>query len=171
MIIRYAEPSDALEVARVHVRSWQSGYAGLLPDDYLRELKAEDRAARYTFDNRGPGQGETTVAVDEERRICGFATIGPAPADQSEGIGELYALYVDPDHWRHGVGRLLIGDAHKRLEAFGFEEAVLWVLVGNTRAESFYTNMGWRSDGTLRDEEIWGIAVQELRYRRILKPA
>ena len=29
-----------MEVARVHVRSWQAGYRGLLPDAYLDGLRA-----------------------------------------------------------------------------------------------------------------------------------
>ncbi|MFZ0666928.1 MAG: GNAT family N-acetyltransferase [Acidimicrobiales bacterium] len=172
MILRYAEPSEALAVATVHVRSWQSAYAGLLPEDYLNGLKPQERAERYTFHNRGPERGETMVAVGDDDEICGFATYGPTPDSQSDGrSGQLYALYVDPDHWRHGVGRLLITDVHERLTAFGFDEALLWVLVGNTRAENFYRSMGWKSDGIRRNDEVWGTPVEELRYRRTLKPA
>ena len=32
-----------MAVARVHVRSWQVGYRGLLPDAYLDGLRAEER--------------------------------------------------------------------------------------------------------------------------------
>jgi hypothetical protein len=35
MLLRRAEPGDAMDVARVHVRSWQAGYRGLLPDAIL----------------------------------------------------------------------------------------------------------------------------------------
>jgi len=35
MLLRPAEPDDALAVARVHVRAWQAAYRTLLPDDYL----------------------------------------------------------------------------------------------------------------------------------------
>lgn len=33
--VRNAVPDNALAVAAVHVRSWQVGYRGLLPQDYL----------------------------------------------------------------------------------------------------------------------------------------
>ena len=46
MILRPAEPEDAMAVARVHVRSWQMGYKDLLPQDYLASLQPEERA-RY----------------------------------------------------------------------------------------------------------------------------
>ena len=49
MLIRPAEPDDALDVARVHVRSWQTGYHGLLPAAYLDQLRPEERAQRYDF--------------------------------------------------------------------------------------------------------------------------
>ena len=49
MLLRPVQPGDAMNVARVHVRSWQVGYRHLLPPDYLDALKPEDRAQRYTF--------------------------------------------------------------------------------------------------------------------------
>lgn len=38
-----------MAVARVHVRSWQVAYRGLIPDGYLDRLCPEDRAVRYDF--------------------------------------------------------------------------------------------------------------------------
>ena len=37
MLLRPAEPADAMDVARVHVRAWQVAYRNLLPDEYLDE--------------------------------------------------------------------------------------------------------------------------------------
>ena len=36
-----ATPEDALEVAGVHVRAWQSAYRGLLPDEHLDGLRVD----------------------------------------------------------------------------------------------------------------------------------
>ena len=105
MFLRRAEPGDEDAVARVHVRSWQVAYRGLLPDDYLDRLAPADRAARYTFAEAGPRSPRTTVAVGEDG-ICGFATTGPSRDDDKSGAGELYAIYVHPDWWNRGVGRL-----------------------------------------------------------------
>jgi hypothetical protein len=44
MILRPAHPSDAMGVAKVHVRSWQLGYKNSLPDAYLASLKPEERS-------------------------------------------------------------------------------------------------------------------------------
>jgi GNAT superfamily N-acetyltransferase len=162
--VREARPDDAAGVAAVHVRSWQAAYRGLLPDDYLDALRPEDRMARYTFGATDPDVPTTVVAVDEGL-ICGFATTGPARSDDSDDTGELLALYVGPDHWGLGVGRSLMADARARLSRRGFSDALLWVLVGNARAERFYRIDGWRRDGGRRTEEVWGASVDEISYR------
>ena len=164
MHLRPAEPADALEVAGVHVRSWQSAYRGLLPDEYLDGLRAEDRAPRYRFDGVDPDAPSTVLATDDGA-VVGFATTGPARDEDAAGLGELYALYVDPPHWSTGAGRALIGDARGRLGAAGFASAVLWVLVGNGRAERFYRRDGWAPDGKRLVREAWGTTVDEARYR------
>lgn len=167
VVLRRAEPDDNEAVSTVHVRSWQGAYRGLLPDGYLDALEPADRADRYTFGDLRPSGPVTTVAVDEHV-ICGFATAGPCRDSGTSDAGELLAIYVDPGWWNRGVGRMLIGDARNRLATDGFAEAVLWVLVGNHRAEHFYRLDGWRPDGQRRTDEVHGITVDELRYRRPL---
>ncbi len=167
MEIRPAKQTDADNVAAVHVRSWQVGYRGLLPDDYLAGLHPEDRAQHYTFEDTDPAQPATLVAV-EDSTIIGFATIGPCRDHDAGPAGELLALYVDPPSWGSGVGRALIAAARERLFDEGFTQTVLWVLTGNKRAEHFYRIDGWSHDGVRRREELWGLNVDELRYKRTL---
>jgi GNAT superfamily N-acetyltransferase len=163
--LRKARPTDAAAVAAVHVRSWQAGYRGLVPDEYLDRLRPEDRAPHYTFGDRDPRVPATVVAVDD-RAILGFATTGPSPDDERRG--ELMALYVDPDHWGRGIGRALLQDARARLAADGFAEGRLWAFAGNDRAERFYRSDGWTRDGRRRQAEVWGVTVSEIGYRRTL---
>jgi GNAT superfamily N-acetyltransferase len=143
-------------------------YRGLLPDPYLDGLRPEDRSARYTFGATDPDSPATIVA-SEDGTIRGFATTGVSREGDTAGVGELMALYVDPDAWGLGVGRLLIAEARTALGRRGFTDAVLWVLVGNVRAERFYGIDGWRPDDGRRTEEVWGVAVDEIRYRRPLR--
>ena len=98
--LRSAAPPDAGGVARVHVRSWQAAYRGLLPADFLTGLQPADWAAGYTFDAQDPA---TTVAVDSRSGIVGFATVSIAPP-----LARLMALYVDPDLWGNGIGSQLL---------------------------------------------------------------
>lgn len=156
MELRLAVPADALAVARVHVRSWQVGYQGLLPGAYLDGLRLEDRAARYTFD-RSDGPRTTVAIVD--RAIAGFATING---------DELAALYVDPDAWGNGIGRALVSRARADLAAAGATAARLWLLDGNQRGQRFYERDGWATDGTRRAQTVWSVTVDEIEYRRSL---
>jgi len=91
MLLRAAESADAMSVARVHVRSWQSAYRGLLPNEYLDQLRPEDRAERYDFATRDPQRPQTIVAV-EAGVIRGFATTAPSRDADLASYGELGAL-------------------------------------------------------------------------------
>jgi RimJ/RimL family protein N-acetyltransferase len=50
-------------------------------------------------------------------------------------------------------------------------EAELWVLPGNHRARRFYEVAGWVADGAQRTDEVVGVLVSEVRYRRRLERA
>lgn len=167
MLLRLAEPADAMAVARVHVRSWQAAYRGLLPDAYLGALRPEDRAARYDFATSDPAKPRTLVA-EEDSVIRGFATTMPSRDADTPGEGELCALYIDPNDWGRGYGLALIQEARRHLSASGFPSVILWLLEGNTRADRFYRADNWLPDATRRSEQMWGIEVNELRYRRSL---
>lgn len=67
-----------------------------------------------------------------------------------------------------GVGTALIDAARARLVSLSFTEAFLWLLAGNVRAERFYRRDGWAPDGTRRSDVVWGIQVDEIRFRRAL---
>jgi GNAT superfamily N-acetyltransferase len=169
--LREAHRGDELAVAEVHIRSWQEAYRGLMPDEYLDALDPCDRAARYTFESGAPAAPTTVLAVgkeDGEEVLLGFATVCPSRDDDAPGVGEVVALYVDPDRHRGGVGRLLMAEARRRLRDAGFTDALLWVLRGNERAARFYEGEGWRPDGTSRVEEPYGVRSTVDRFRRAL---
>jgi|SRR5579872_797671 GNAT superfamily N-acetyltransferase len=168
MELRRAEPPDAIAVARVHVRSWQAAYRKLMPDDYLDQLRPEDRAKKYDFGNLDPLTPYTIVAI-ESGRILGFATTAPTQVSPISDCGELCALYVDPAHWGRGIGVALVSAARSRLFDLGFRNAILWVLEGNVRAGRFYEMDHWTPDGVRRTAEVWGMKVNEVRYKRKLE--
>ena len=167
MLLRPAEPEDANSVARVHVRSWQAAYRLLLPAGYLDNLSPEDRAQTYDFACRDPLKPQTIVSSEDEL-ILGFATTMPSRESDLKDYGELCALYVDPDHWGRGVGVALVSAARANLFELGFRNAVLWILAGNLRANRFYQRDGWAPDGVRKTDSIWGVTVDEVRYRRVL---
>jgi ribosomal protein S18 acetylase RimI-like enzyme len=162
--VRPAAPPDAPAMGRVHVRAWQAAYRGQLPDAYLDDLRAEDRAAYWDGALRREGRRGVVLVAERDGEVVGFAAAGPSP--DPEGAGELFAIDLDPAHWGTGAGRALLEAAQAELDRMGFAEWVLWVLPGNARARRFYEAAGWAFDGTERTSEGFGVAFAEVRYRR-----
>ena len=72
--IRTAGPEDAGAIAYVHVESWRTTYAGIVPAAYLAGL---DETLRTKMWSSWLG-GETLVLVAElDGKIVGFAHFGP----------------------------------------------------------------------------------------------
>lgn len=118
-----ATPADAHAIATVLVQSWRAAYRGLLPDDILAALSVADREQLWS-DNLAARLPHTcTVVVAVKGAIVGFAATGPplVPADRSDPtLGDLYALYPNPDVWRRGLGTQLHAAALDRLRSCGF---------------------------------------------------
>ena len=167
MDVRLARPGDEMGVAEVHVRAWRRAYWDLLDRAMLLSMRPETRVHRYDFANRDRRRPQTLVA-EQDGQILAFATCAPARDPDVPGWGELNALYVDPDWQGAGVGRVLIAQARDHLKTLGFQDAVLWVLKGNVKAEAFYRRDGWLFDDLNRRERLWGFWVDEIRYRRTL---
>jgi GNAT superfamily N-acetyltransferase len=163
LTIRVGTEQDRLAIADVHVRSWQAAYQGLFPDEYLDSLRPEHRASHYVFESGDPSHHTTLVAMDGAC-VMGFATFGLSHDPSLPGCGEISSLYAAPEAWGHGVGRRLIAEARSRLAEQSFAEAFLWVLNGNSRACRFYEIDGWITDGERREDEVWGVAAEEVRY-------
>ena len=161
-LIRAARPADARPIATVHVATWRDAYAGLLPDDVLAGLEADEWAQRWSRNLAAAAEGRFVMVFELDGRVRGFVS-GGASRDQFPG-GEVYAIYVDPVcQGRHAGSRLLAAARH--LAGAHFTNASLWVLADNHPARRFYESQGWRSDGT---EQPWtplgGVAVTEVRY-------
>lgn len=165
--VRRAEPGEELAVAAVHVRAWLVAYRGLVDDEYLDDLRAEDRAAVHSFGATGPDAPETLLAVEGEE-ILGFVAFGRSRDADTPAAGEIFAFYIDPPRWGSGVGRLLMREARARLRQRGFCNGTLWVLEGNEQAERFYRAEGWERDGAEREEDPYGPLVTVRRFRRPL---
>ncbi len=165
--LRRATGADALAVARMHVATWRAAYRGIVPDPFLDAMDVAARAARYTFDRRGPTDPATWIAVDGDL-VVGMVSVSPSRDEDLPGLGEIQALYVSPDRWRSGAGRLLMARAESLLDEAGFRDALLWVLRDNERGRTFYEAAGWQADRSSKTVVIGGRELVEVRYRKSL---
>lgn len=150
--IRRARVDDAADIARVHVRSWQAAYRGILPDGFLDTLEPASRAVRWqetlqpADDGRFTFVAELLAEDDSPGEIIGFASGGPErdglAAEDVAYDGEVYGLYLTPEHWRQGIGRRLLHVSVQRLIEQGINAIVIWVLKDNRPARAFYELFG-----------------------------
>jgi ribosomal protein S18 acetylase RimI-like enzyme len=100
------------------------------------------------------------VAIPESGDVIGFTAIHPPD-------GEMYLLFVHPEHAGRGVGRALLGAAHEALRSAGCREAFLYTHEQNGRAIAVYEAAGYRRDGFVRESDFRGV---HLREPRLVKP-
>ena len=166
-MIRAAKHEDADALGQVHVAAWRAAYPHLFPAEVLAALSEEERADRWReMIARAPGN---TLVLDLDGGIGGFALMGPVrdPDLDPERVGELQALYLDPELWGMGHGRALWEAARQWFIVREYATVTLWVLEGNVRARTFYENAGFRVEPESRRLFTrQGVSLPELRYRR-----
>ena len=162
--IRAAVPEDAASIARVHVDSWQSTYAGIVPAEYLAGLSYRNRESHWkellTADRPGTSY---FVAETEGGDIVGFANAGPEREGNRTYRGELYAIYILEEYQSMGLGRRLFASVTRRLLADGFNSMLLWVLEDNRPAIRFYESLGGERVGQ-QTIAIGGAELVEVAY-------
>ncbi len=167
--IRRAVPDDAPALAKAHVDAWRAAYRGIVPDERLAKLSYARGEENFLRSMReGP---EETHAVEEAGAVVGFLTLGPCrDADlDATTVGEIWGIYLAPEHWRHGIGTRLCRHAEELLAARGHRMIALWVFAENTRARSFYEAMGYAPDGATKQLDF-GVPLEVVRYRKDLAP-
>jgi ribosomal protein S18 acetylase RimI-like enzyme len=167
--IALATASHAAGIAAVHVRAWQVAYPDILDPDFLAAISIAERTKRWVR-NLTEDPATTVIAV-LEGEIIGFASWGHC-RDESPpvGQGEIWAVYVHPDHWRRGVGKALLGSVLSGLRNDGYGSASLWVLSLNSQAIAFYESQGFsRVPDASKVVEIGGRQVEERKLLSVLQ--
>lgn len=142
MLIREAAPADAEAIARVHVDSWRTTYAGIVPADYLANLSYGRREQFWRDILSAPAQaGCVYVAAHDTGQIVGFASGGPERSGDGVYQGELYAIYLLARYQHQGLGRHLTMAVVKRLLQGGLQSMLVWVLAANPGC-AFYARLG-----------------------------
>ncbi len=154
--IRPALANDAQGIGAVFDAAVREGWTYLgdiarepmFPADEWDELVAEHTSPNVLL-----------VAI-EETDVVGFTAVHPLE-------GEMFLLFVHPEHAGRGVGRALLDAAHGVLRAAGCREAFLYTHQENERALAVYEAAGYRRDGSVRESDFRGI---HLREPRLVKP-
>ncbi|MDI2028401.1 GNAT family N-acetyltransferase [Saccharopolyspora sp. TS4A08] len=170
--VRDAVASDAAEIARIQVETWQTAYAEILPPAVLAGL--DSAAAEQEWREAVTSGSATVLLAIEGRWTVGFCAAGPAPepevaaadgslpADASTTV-LVSALLVEPRWGRRGHAGRLLGTVGRRYAAAGATRGIAWVPESDSASLSFYRAAGWSPDGTVRTLDAGGRPLREMR--------
>lgn len=160
MEVRRAVVGDAPAIGTVVVASWEAAYRGTVPDEVIDRLTVDVRTEQWA---EAIASGRTVFVSAGGGTVTGFCSA--APESGEPGVGEVTAIYVDPESVGSGHGRALLAAACEWMSAAGLDGAVLWVLSSNLSARRFYERVGWRTDGAERVDDSFGAPLHLVRYR------
>ncbi|MFH1158962.1 MAG: GNAT family N-acetyltransferase [Pseudomonadota bacterium] len=142
IFIREATVADADVIGRVHVDSWRESYAGIFPDDILRDLSWEERAENWKKALREEKIPWKMFVAEEGGIVKGFVAVGKSRKPEFPFEGELYAFYILKEAQGRGIGRKLFEKVQNSLKLGGMNSMFLLVLKDNGPAIEFYRHMG-----------------------------
>jgi len=159
--VRRAVVDDADAIERVRTDTWRDAYRGLMPDSLLDTLGYDATRRRAQISALPPHQ--FALVAEEAGEVIGFCLGGRSRTPEDQFGGEVYAIYVLPDHHGRGIGRSLLQAAAKELADCGFRSMIIWVLRENAPSRRFYERMGGRH---VRDQEreLEGVRITESGY-------
>jgi ribosomal protein S18 acetylase RimI-like enzyme len=164
--VRPAEMSDSRAVAEVHAAAARAAYEGLLPEEQLKALAPATREAKW---REAIEFSEPQVHVAElDGQVVGFVGFDRSRDPKTPSTaGEIWAIYVKPEHWDKGVGVALWDAAREGLEEEGCTTVTVWVPLRNDRAIRFHELAGFKREmKTARTTSVGGIKIEEVRLKR-----
>ena len=151
--IRHAQLGDADRIGAIQVRAWQAAYRGVMPDAYLDELEVDDRADYWRRQVLALLPAQRLKVIVDDGVVVGFAAAGPEHDGRAAGIGELYAINLDPPVWGRGLGRALLRDMTAELAGSATEKQCCGSFprtTGPAGSTSPSSGAMTRSDATMR---------------------
>ena len=158
-----AGPSDAEELARVHVTSWRETYRGLLADAFLARMSEPGFTRRFRRALNAPGDSVTLAAADRYGLVA-YAQ-GGLSRRGIPGEAEIATLYVLRQAQGAGLGKRLMAETARALAAQGATSLMISVLRDNIRARGFYEHLGGEPEAARQEPGPGGRLLYEVAYR------
>lgn len=162
--VRWATCQDAEKIGTIHSEGWKVAYKNIIPDRILDNINAVKRM-EYFKKALSENKEEIGVLIVNSE-IIGFITLGASrDSDLDTSFGEIWGIYLLPNQWNKGYGRVLMDWGIQELMDRGYSKIVLWVLEKNTRARMFYEILGFIEDGEVKEVKI-GKSLNVVRYMK-----
>lgn len=167
--VRPAEMGDAKAIAEVHAIAAKAAYRDILPDEELRALAPVTREAKW---REAIEFGDPQVHVAEiEGEIVGFVAFDRSRDPKTPSTtGEIWSIYVKPEHWSKGVGVALWDTAREGLDEEGCTHVTVWVPIRNDRAMRFIELAGFKREmKTAKTTALGTVKIEEIRLKRTVE--
>lgn len=139
MAVRPALITDVDEIVRVHDCAWRSAYRGIIPG---RELERMVSRRGQNWWRSAILRGSGLLVFEFAGAVAGYVSFGRNRTRTPPFTGEVFELYVAPDHQGLGFGTLLFEAARRKLAAHGHSSVLVWALADNAMALEFYRARG-----------------------------
>lgn len=161
MNIRRAKLEDAGGIAKVHVDSWRTTYAKIIPEAFLKGLSYEKREVLWQA-NLKRIDNIVFVAENENGGIIGFADTSKRETNHEPNSIDLTSIYLLQEYQGLGIGKKLMETLFKYYLQCGYEKVFVDVLADN-KTRHFYEHYGAKF---LKQEKIviGGKSIMESFY-------
>lgn len=177
-VIRPAVEDDARAIAEVRAAGWRHAYRGILAQATLQGIDigaaAERLRGAIATASHKPESPLLHLVLELDGRVQGWLAQGPYREDGAvpeTGVGELWALYVEPALIGKGHGRALLEVGLEAARAADWHELRLWVLEDNKLGRRFYERQRFVEDGRVQRRPHADTCAVKMRYVRFLGPA
>ncbi|MCL2813796.1 MAG: GNAT family N-acetyltransferase [Oscillospiraceae bacterium] len=143
--VRPAVPTDAPDMAEVHMRSWEAAYKDIIPAEYIKEKNAT-RPAMWQ-NSLAEGKYPHMVIQKNGKTVGNMCVAPPQDDDADENVYELHRIYLHPDYYRQGIGTQAMEYAYDIALSKGKTVMTVWVLAENANSIRFYEKCGFMPDG------------------------
>ena len=140
--IRKVILEDAKGIATVGIRTWQTTYRGLFPDEKLDTMAIEKSSEHWekVIREREKKSNEMIIAEDLHDGIVGYANGGVFESTSPYDC-EIAAVYVLKEFQRKGIGTQLVGKIIEYFLSQKWKSMIIWVLKENPYRK-FYEKLG-----------------------------
>lgn len=156
--VRTAVLDDVNAMGSVHTESWKTTYAGVVHQSFLDSIDINARIQGAVNRVNNLGTDCLVLVENENKKVVGFAQVGPCREKNVESDGELYAIYLYQQYQGKGGGRLLFEASVAKAKLRGYSKMMVSVFEQNMSSRKFYEKMGGKYIGSDH------VDIEEYRY-------
>ncbi len=139
-IIRKKERKDCDGIARVVTTAWNETYKGIVPDEFLDNLKENEEERIKNSYSKFDENNNHQYVLEIDNQIVGYVNVGSTD-EEIPNCGEIHTVYIINGYKGHGYGKKLVEAGIKELKDMGYDKMVIGCLQGN-KSNDFYKHLG-----------------------------